>query len=83
VTIHVTAHATDLRSCQAAVLDTIKKYVDLTASTVTILGIVFAISQYYQIKQDGRITATLGYVSRFDQSPIADPTSKLDASLAL
>jgi hypothetical protein len=60
-------------------LDLVRKYTGLLADVVTVLGIVFAVWQYYEIKQDGRITATLGYATRFDSSPLADSVDKLNA----
>ena len=60
-------------------VDSIKKYVDLIAAIVTILGIVFAIWQYYEIKSDGRINATLGYVAKFESTPFAEATDKIDS----
>jgi hypothetical protein len=42
------------------------------AAAVTILGIIFAVWQYEVAKQDARIAATLGYVTRFGASPVWD-----------
>jgi hypothetical protein len=46
--------------------------VDKIAAIVTIAGIVFAVWQYLVIKQDGRVAATLGYVTRFSSAPVFD-----------
>jgi hypothetical protein len=57
-------------------LNRTKFWLEIGAAVVTIAGIIFAVVQYLQIEHDGRVTATLGYVARFNAPPIIDAFQK-------
>jgi hypothetical protein len=52
------------------ILTRTKFWLEIGAAVVTIIGIIFAVVQYLQIEHDGQVTATLGYVARFNAPPI-------------